>query len=182
MNRIWPDFVRRITGVRKRNCIQGMQDGSLHSVSATRTVGMKPRIWYMIQCSRLKALEKISSFTYRGSGSLYAWISRIAINMALAQISRYKFRFSRLTTSVSEEQPDPTDDEFARIPQEKLLEFISGLPDTQRAIFNLFCMDGYSHKEIADMLGISERGSTSMLVKAKHTLRKQINDYIKNSE
>ena len=65
---------------------------------------------------------------------------------------------------------------------EKLLEFISGLPDTQRAIFNLFCMDGYSHKEIAEMLGISERGSTSMLVKAKHTLRKQINDYIKNSE
>jgi len=130
----------------------------------------------------LKALEKISSFTYRGSGSLYAWISRIAINLSLAQISRYKFRFSRLTASVSEDLPDPTDGEFAKIPQEKLLEFISGLPDTQRAIFNLFCMDGYSHKEIADMLGISERGSTSMLVKAKHALRKQINDYIKNSE
>ncbi|MCQ2220836.1 MAG: sigma-70 family RNA polymerase sigma factor [Prevotella sp.] len=136
----------------------------------------------LVHDSMLKALEKISSFTYRGSGSLYAWISRIAINMALAQISRYKFRFSRLTSSVSEDFPDPTDDEFARIPQEKLLEFISGLPDTQRAIFNLFCLDGYSHKEIADMLGISERGSTSMLTKAKHALRKQINDYIKNSE
>ena len=130
----------------------------------------------------LKALSKIDSFTYRGNGSLYAWICRIAINMALANISRYKFRFSHLTESVSEELPDPTGDEVARIPQEKLLEFISELPDTQRAIFNLFCMDGYSHKEIAEMLGISERGSTSMLVKAKHALRKQINDYIKNSE
>ena len=136
----------------------------------------------LVHDTMLKALDRIDTFTCSGKGSLYAWISRIAINMALAQISRYKFRFSRLTTSVSEELSDPTDDEFARIPQEKLLEFISGLPDTQRAIFNLFCIDGYSHKEIADMLGISERGSTSMLVKAKHALRKKINDYIKNSE
>ena len=124
----------------------------------------------------------MDTFSYRGKGSLYAWISRIAINMALANISRYKFRFSRLTASVSEELPDPDEDEFARIPQEKLLEFISRLPDTQRAIFNLFCMDGYPHREIADMLGISERGSTSMLVKAKHALGKMINDYIRNSE
>ena len=136
----------------------------------------------LVHDSILKALGKISTFNYRGVGSLYAWISRIAINMALAGISRYKFRFSRLTASVSEDLTDPADEEFARIPQEKLLEFISRLPDTQRAIFNLFCMDGYSHKEIADMLGISERGSTSMLVKAKHALRKQINDYIRNSE
>ena len=130
----------------------------------------------------LKALAKIGSFTYRGKGSLYAWISRIAINLALGQISRYKFRFIRLGASGCENLPEPTDEELARIPQEKLLEFISMLPDTQRAIFNLFCLDGYSHKEIAETLGISERGSTSLLVKAKHTLRKRINDYIKNSE
>ncbi|MCQ2111471.1 MAG: RNA polymerase sigma factor [Bacteroidaceae bacterium] len=136
----------------------------------------------LVHDSMLKVLEGIPSFTYRGSGSLYAWICRIAINTALANISRYKLHFSRLTASASEDLPDPTDEELAGIPQEKLLEFISRLPDTQRAIFNLFCMDGYSHKEIADMLGISERGSTSMLVKAKHTLRKQINNYIKNSE
>ena len=136
----------------------------------------------LVHDSIFKALTKIGTFTYRGQGSLYAWISRIAINIALGQIRRYKFRFSRLATSVSEILPEPTDEEFARIPQEKLLEFISSLPDTQRAIFNLFCMDGYSHKEIAEMLGISERGSTSMLVKAKHTLRKLINDYIKDSE
>lgn len=136
----------------------------------------------LVHDAMIKSLEKITSFTYKGNGSLYAWISRIAINMALANISRYKFRFIKLTGSASESLPDPTGEEFARIPQEKLLEFISGLPDTQRAIFNMFCLDGYSHKEIAEMLGISERGSTSMLVKAKDRLRKQINDYIKNSE
>ena len=136
----------------------------------------------LVHDSFLTAFSKIDSFTYRGNGSLYAWISRIAINLTLANINRYKFRFSRLTAPVSEALSDPKDEEFERIPQEKLLEIISELPDTQRAIFNLFCVDGYSHKEIAEMLGISERGSTSMLVKAKHTLRKQIYDYIKNSE
>ena len=136
----------------------------------------------MVHDSILKALDKISSFTYRGSGSLYAWISRIAINTALANINRYKLRFVSLAGSSSESIPEPTDDEFDMIQQEKLLEIISRLPDTQRAIFNMFCMDGYSHKEIAKMLGISERGSTSMLAKAKFQLRKQINEYIKNSE
>lgn len=136
----------------------------------------------LVHDSMLKALDKISSFTYKGSGSLYAWISRIAINTALANISRYKFRFVRLAGSSSESIPEPTDDELDRIPQEKLLEIISKLPDAQRAIFNMFCMDGYSHKEIAGMLGISERGSTSLLVKAKAQIRKRINDYIKNSE
>ena len=90
----------------------------------------------LLHDSMLKVLEKISSFTYRGGGSLYAWISRIAINMSLASIGRYKFRFIRLAASVSEETPEPTNEEFARIPLEKLLEFISRLPDTQRAIFN----------------------------------------------
>ena len=136
----------------------------------------------LVHDSMLKALDKISLFTYKGNGSLYAWISRIAINTALANISRYKFRFVRLTGSSSEAIPEPSDEEFTGIPQEKLLEIISSLPDTQRAIFNMFCIDGYSHKEIAQMLGISERGSTSLLVKAKAQLRKRINDYIKNSE
>ena len=136
----------------------------------------------LVHDSIFRALDKISSFTYKGSGSLYAWISRIAINTALANISRYKFRFVRLTGSSSETIPEPTDEEFTGRPQEKLLEIISNLPDTQRAIFNMFCIDGYSHKEIAQMLGISERGSSSLLAKTKHTLRKQLNDYIKNSK
>ena len=136
----------------------------------------------LVHDSMLKALDKISSFTYKGNGSLYAWISRIAINTALANISRYKFRFVRLAGSSSETIPEPADEEFDRISQEKLLEIISSLPETQRAIFNMFCIDGYSHKEIAQTLGISERGSTSLLAKAKTQLRKHIYEYIRNSE
>lgn len=136
----------------------------------------------LLHDSFLKVLEKISSFSYQGSGSLLAWITRIAVNTAIANISRYKFRFVYLDVMVAERIPEPTDEDFERIPLEKLLEFIAKLPDTQRAIFNMFCLDGYSHKEIAELLGISERGSTSLLVKAKNRLRRQINDYLKNSD
>ena len=127
----------------------------------------------------LKVLQKIYSFTYRGKGSLYAWISRIAINTALSNISRYRFRFVQLSGSNPETLPEPADEELASIPQDKLLEFISSLPDTQRAIFNMFCLDGYSHKEIAEMLGISETGSSSLLAKAKTRLKRQIVEYLR---
>lgn len=131
----------------------------------------------------LKAFENISTYHFQGTGSLFAWISRIAINTALSNISRYKLRFLLLDYfSKPEPLPEPTDEEFAQISIEKLLEFIAKLPDTQRAIFNMFCLDGYSHREIATQLGISERGSTSMLAKAKNRLKKQINEYLKNPE
>ena len=133
----------------------------------------------LVHDSMLKVLQKISSFTYRGKGSLYAWISRIAINTALSNISRYRFRFVQLSGSNPETLPEPADEELASIPQDKLLEFISSLPDTQRAIFNMFCLDGYSHKEIAEMLGISETGSSSLLAKAKTRLKRQIVEYLR---
>lgn len=147
-----------------------------------RYSGSRDEAQDLLHDSFLKVLENIGSFRYQGDGSLLAWISRIAINMALANISRYKLRFVFLETLVTESLPEPTDEEFDMVPMDKLLEFISGLPDTQRAIFNMFCLDGYSHKEIAEALGISERGSTSMLAKAKNRLRKQICAYLKNPE
>lgn len=85
----------------------------------------------------------------------------------------------QLSGSNPETLPEPADEELASIPQDKLLEFISSLPDTQRAIFNMFCLDGYSHKEIAEMLGISETGSSSLLAKAKTRLKRQIVEYLR---
>lgn len=133
----------------------------------------------LLHDSFLKAFEKMPSFRYQGSGSLLAWINRIAINTALADIRRHKFRIMFLGTSIPELLPEPTDEELNLIPMEKLLEFISNLPESQRAVFNMFCMDGYTHKEIAEQLGISMKGSSSILARAKNSLRKQINEYIK---
>lgn len=136
----------------------------------------------LVHDSFLKALDKMGTFTYRGKGSLYAWISRIAINTAVANIQRYKFHFVRQNSSGLETIPEPTDEELNEIPQDTLLDFISGLSEAQRAVFNLYCIEEYSHREIAGLLKISEKGSASLLAKARRQLRKRINEYIKDKQ
>ena len=78
--------------------------------------------------------------------------------------------------------PEPTEEEVAEIPKEKLREWIAELSDMRRAVFNLYCIDGYSHQEIGKMLGISERGTTSTLAKARKELKEKINQYLKEQD
>ena len=135
----------------------------------------------LMQEALIQALDKIATYRYNGKGSLYGWISRIAINRALNQIRRK--RWKTVSLDLREDSiPDPTEEEMALIPQEKLLEWIARLPDVRKAVFNLYCIDGYSHKEIAEMLKISEKGSASMLAKARKQLKEEINRYLKDTE
>lgn len=127
----------------------------------------------------LQALDKIDTFKYSGDGSLYAWISRIAINKAINQIKRHRWRFVPLDRQTQDDIPEPTEEEMLTIPAEKLREWIAQLPDLRRTVFNLYCVDGYSHKEIGQMLGISERGSTSTMTKARKQLKEKIKQYLK---
>ena len=130
----------------------------------------------------LQAIDKIESFHYTGAGSLYGWIGRIAINKALNQIKRQRWRMVPLDIRAYDNIPEPTAEETEAIPKEKLREWISELPDLRRAVFNLYCIDGYSHKEIARMLGISETGSTSTLAKARAQLKEKIKQYLKEQQ
>ena len=136
----------------------------------------------LMQESLIQALDKIATYRYSGKGSLYGWISRIAINRALNQIRRRRWRTVSLDERVQDSVPDPSEEEMAIVPQEKLLEWIAGLPDMRRAVFNLYCIDGYSHKEIGEMLGISEKGSAGMLAKARKQLKEEIHQYWKDTE
>lgn len=129
-----------------------------------------------------QALDRIGSFKYTGKGSLYGWISRIAINKAVNQITRSRWKTVSLDPWMRDNIPDPSEDEMNTIPGEKLQEWIAGLPDLRRAVFNLYCIDGYSHREIGKMLGISESGSTSILAKARRQLKVKIKDYLKEHD
>ena len=136
----------------------------------------------LMQETLLKALDKIHTFQYSGKGSLYGWISRIAINLALNQIKRRRWRTVSLDSWEEDNLPEPTEEEMETLPQEKLLEWISKLPEMRRAVFNLYCIDGYSHKDIGKMLGISEKGSAGMLAKARKKLKENIRDYRKERD
>ena len=130
----------------------------------------------------IQALDRIGTYHYQGKGSLYAWISRIAVNKAINQIRRRRWRTVSLDFRGKDDIPDPTEEEMEAIPAEKLREWIAGLPEMRRAVFNLYCIDGYSHKEIGKLLGISEKGSTSMLAKARKQLKEKIRDYLKEQD
>ena len=136
----------------------------------------------LMQESLIQALDKIQSFKYTGKGSLYGWIKRIAINKAINHIKRQRWRMVSLDFWSNDTIPEPSEEEMQTIPQEKLLGWISKLPDMRRAIFNLYCIDGCSHKEIGAMLGISEKGSAGALAKARKQLKKDINRYLKETE
>lgn len=137
----------------------------------------------LLQETFLKVFDSISSFQYRGNGSLYAWISRIAVNTAIDRIrDRVRLQIVPFDSSIQEEFPDNSKEEIERVPHEALLAMITQLSDVRRVVFNLYCIDEYSHKKIGELLGISEKGSAGILAKAKRQLKKQIDRYLKEKD
>ena len=175
-----------------RHCSQGdrLAEDELYRRYAARVytlcrryVGDDDEAKDLMQESLIRALDKIETYTFTGKGSLYGWISRIAINKALNQIRRRRrWRMVSLDLRSQDTIPEPTEEEMETIPQEKLLEWIARLPEMRRAVFNLYCIDGYSHKEIGKLLGISEKGSAGVLAKARKQLKEEIERYIKDTE
>ena len=136
----------------------------------------------LMQDALIQALEKIHTYKYTGKGSLYGWIRRIAVNRAVNQLRRQRWRWVSLEAAGQDNLPEPTEEEVTAIPQEKLLGWIARLPDLRRTVFNLYCLDGYSHREIGEMLGISEKGSASVLAKARKQLKEDIQRYRKETQ
>ena len=77
--------------------------------------------------------------------------------------------------------PEPTEEEAKDIPLDVLVSLISSLPPQRRAVFNMFCIDDWSHAEIAKELGISENASTITLLKARRELAAKIKEWIKDN-
>lgn len=127
----------------------------------------------------LKIYGAFDRFTWRGEGSLRAWMERIAVNVALEWLrARRRIDFA----PVDERMPDaaePAPDDVERIPPGQLTRLIAGLPDGYRTVFNLYCIEGRSHREIAEMLGINEKSSSSQLFRAKAMLARRIDEYMK---
>lgn len=128
----------------------------------------------------LKVFDSIGGFRFRGEGSLMAWISRIAVNSVINNVTRSESLVRMDIQAMEAPMREPTDDEMTSIPLPTLLGLISEIPPTQRMILNLYCLDGYSHKEIAGLMGITEKASSSLLSKAKKLLAEKIDEYYMN--
>lgn len=127
-----------------------------------------------------KAFTSFDKFKYRGEGSLKAWLSRIMVNTALEHM-RKNGEVNRVLTL--DEVPDIIDPEgegedMEKIPQEVLMKFVYELPAGYRTVFNLYTFEEKSHKEIAALLNINEKSSSSQLYRARVMLAKRIKEYI----
>ena len=125
-----------------------------------------------LQNSFITIFNKIEQFKFKGS--FEGWIKRIIINTAL-QSYREKNVLNLITEEIPEEISIEIDED--NISLDFLLKLIQELPNKYRLSFNLYVLDGYSHKEIAKMLQISEGTSKSNLSRARAILRKKIENY-----
>lgn len=111
--------------------------------------------------------------------NLMGWVTRIATNVA---IDHHKRKRSDLMVNINEEEVfEITSEEasaIARMEVREVLSIIQQLPDNYRLVFNLYVIDGYSHKEIADRLQIAESTSRVLLTRAKRRLA----EFLKKTE
>jgi RNA polymerase sigma-70 factor (ECF subfamily) len=118
---------------------------------------------------------------YRPTGSLKSWCARVTVNMVIDHMRRSKHMETVPLEPTQEKIPEPQNEEVAKIPKAELMRMVGELPETKRVIFNLFCIDGYSHKDIAEMLDIKEKTSSSLLFKARAQLAENVREYIRRN-
>lgn len=114
-----------------------------------------------------KIYTKISSF--KGNGSFEGWMRRIAVNEALMAIRKKKMMLLDLNEVITMPANQTNIEDLLQY--EDLLVILDKLPQGYRTVFNLYVIEGYKHREIAEKLGISINTSKSQLILAKKRLR-----------
>jgi RNA polymerase sigma-70 factor (ECF subfamily) len=125
-----------------------------------------------LQDAFLTVFDKIEQYKYKGS--FEGWIKRITVNTVLQRYRNEKV-FELINENKVEEPRVEIEEDTISI--DYLLKIIQELPDRYRLIFNLYVLDGYSHKDIAEMLKINIGTSKSNLARARHILKETIEAY-----
>ena len=116
-----------------------------------------------------KIFERINQF--KGEGSFEGWIRRIIVNEALTSLRRNRAMMIETDLEYADREPD-YDRLSDHLEAEDLLKMIAKLPPGYRVVFNMYAIDGFSHKEIGEQLGITENTSKSQLSRARTYLQK----------
>ena len=127
----------------------------------------------------MKVFTKIDLF--EGKGSFEGWMKRIMINEALGYIRKNKAMYLEIEIEAADKEPD-IDKMSTELEAKDLLKMVNELPSGYRTIFNLYAIEGYSHKEISKLLGINENTSKSQLSRARMHLQKKLLETEKNLE
>lgn len=124
----------------------------------------------ILQDGFIKVFEKIS--TFKQQGSLEGWIKRVISHTAVDHFRKRSTLNNYVDYEQAFEERDPGGNALDYLNAEEVLEQVRKLPDGARVIFNLYAIEGYSHKEISQELNISEGTSKSQFSRARSILQK----------
>lgn len=124
----------------------------------------------ILQDGFVKIFNKLPAF--ESKGSLEGWVRRIMVNTALDAYRKAKKHQNNVDVDSVSYLLDSNDFTIESINADDLLKIIHSIPEGYRVVFNLFAIEGYSHKEIAERLGVTESTSKSQFSRAKKMLRK----------
>ena len=134
----------------------------------------------VLQDSFVKIFTSLDKFEYRGEGSLKAWMRQISVNEALKVLRK---RRQSVLVRLEQDVPDDDDSEVQDVDEDvgevsgqELQSLIKQLPEGYRTVLNLYAFEGRSHREIGQMLGISESTSASQLHRARTSLAEKIKE------
>ena len=130
----------------------------------------------ILQEGFIKIFENLVHYMYEGSFD--GWVRRIVVNTALEKY-RSKHNLYRIDDidQIPEQNAEPDNEDYAGLGARDLMEIIRELPPRYRIVFNLFAIEGYSHKEISGMMSISEGTSKSNLSRARVILQRRVGSY-----
>jgi len=120
----------------------------------------------------VKIYDKLGDFRFQSS--LETWMRRISVNISINKIRARKNIFKEI--SESEYEIGYSDFSFDRLNVDQINQLIEKLPIGYRMVFNLYAIEGFSHKEIGEMLNIDEGTSRSQLAKSRKALQAMLHD------
>lgn len=126
----------------------------------------------ILQDGFVKVFNKLSDF--KNEGSLEGWVRRIMVNTALDQIRKNAKTMSDLSIDDVGYKIENNDFLVENLMAEDLMKMVQAMPEGYKVVFNMFAIEGYSHNEIAETLGISENTSKSQYSRARAYLRERL--------
>ncbi|GGH18469.1 RNA polymerase sigma factor [Mucilaginibacter phyllosphaerae] len=126
----------------------------------------------MLQNGFIKVFQKIAD--YRGEGSFEGWVRRIMVHSSIEYYRRHHKMMQMVDMEGAGHEPSVNAAAASSLEAKDLLIIIKALSPGYRMVFNLYAIDGYSHKEIAEIMCISEGASKSQLSRARAILKEQV--------
>ena len=135
-----------------------------------RMMGDEEEAKDLLQESFVDAFQKISKL--REINTFSSWIKRIVVNNCINAIRKRKLDTSQLEEGQDFIEEGDEDFEYTRFQAAQIMQVVDLLPDGCKTVLNLYLFEGYDHKEIAEILGVTESASKAQYCKAKARIRK----------